>query len=150
MQVADKMKEAFMASGCPAEICRVEAANDSENRPGAIQLTSRPELGPYDVLIFGAPVRGGRLSPVMDAYLTSQSARLSSPDGKTVLGFVTHFFPKDSLGGTQAVKRMEELLNNMGVSASRTGIIGWMNPFKRNKSIQKTVDDFTSFIREAR
>jgi len=142
MNVASKIKEALMVSGCMADICRVEATNDSESNPSAIQLVSRPDISSYDVLILGAPVRGGRLSPVMDAYLQT----LPSIHHKAALGFVTHFFPKDSMGGTQAIRRMEEICNAKGIALKKTSIVSWMNPFKRSTSIQNTVGAFEALI----
>jgi NAD(P)H dehydrogenase (quinone) len=142
MHVASKIKEALMASGCMADICRVEATNDSESNPSAIQLVSRPDISSYDVLILGAPVRGGRLSPVMDAYLQT----LPSVHDKIAFGFVTHFFPNESMGGTQAIRRMDEICNAKGIELENTSIVSWMNPFKRVKSIQNTVDASKAII----
>lgn len=143
LQVANNIKETLLASDCQAEVIRIEAANDSEANPSAIQLISMPDISSYDVLILGGPVRGGRLSPIMDAYLQT----LPSLRDKVVFGFVTHFFPKDSMGGTQAIRRMEALCKDKGVAMSKTSIVSWMNPFKRSKSIQYTVDAFKSLNR---
>lgn len=138
LHVANKIREALLASGCQSEILRIEAANDSETNPRAIRLGLIPDISTYDVLILGGPVRGGKLSPVMDAYLQT----LPSLRDKIVFGFVTHFFPRESMGGTQAIRRMEELCKDKGITLSKNSIVSWMNPFKRSKSVQDTVDAF--------
>lgn len=136
LSVADKLYELYLAAGHTVSIERVTAANDSESNVDSIVLTNAPKLEGYDMLVFGAPVRGYKLSPVMQAYLR----QLPPFKGKIVAGFVTQFFPKATMGGNQAMECMNEICHSKGVSIKKAGIINWVNPIKRKKLINETVN----------
>jgi flavodoxin len=138
LSVAHKLREQFLAAGHTVSIERVVASNDTETNVDSVALTSAPTLDRFEMLVFGAPVRGYMLSPVMQAYLL----RLPTLKGKVVSGFVTQFFPKPTMGGNQAIKRLSEICRSKGVEVTKTGIINWLNPFKRKKLIVETVDKF--------
>lgn len=137
LTVADELYERFLAAGYTVSIERVTASNDSESNVDSIVLTNAPKLDGFDMLVFGAPVRGYKLSPVMQAYLR----QLPPFKGKiAVAGFVTQFFPKATMGGNQAMECLSEICHSKGVSITEAGIINWVNPFKRKKLIDETVN----------
>ena len=138
LSVAHKLREQFLNAGHTVSIERVAASNDTETNVDSVALTCAPKLDEFDMLIFGAPVCGYMLSPVMQAYLR----QLPSLKGKVVLGFVTQFFPKPTMGGNQAMERLSAICCSKGVEVTKTGIINWLNPFKRKKLIVETVDKF--------
>jgi flavodoxin len=136
LSVAHKLSEQFLAAGHTVSIEKVVSSNDGETNVNSIVLTNAPKLDGFDMLVFGAPVRGFMLSPVMQAYLL----QLPSLRGKIVSGFVTQFFPKATMGGNQAIERLSEICSSKGVEITKSGIINWMNPIKRKKLIVETVD----------
>jgi NAD(P)H dehydrogenase (quinone) len=138
LSVAHKLREQFLNAGHTVSIERVAASNDKETNVDSIALIYAPKLDEFDMLVFGAPVRGYMLSPVMQAYLR----QLPSLKGKVVSGFVTQFFPKPTMGGNQAIERLSAICRSKGVEVTKTGIINWLNPFKRKKLIVETVDKF--------
>lgn len=140
LSVAYKLREQFLTTGHTVFIEKVTASNDNETNVNSILLTSSPKLEGYDMLVFGAPVRGYKLSPVMQAYLR----QLPSLKGKIVSGFVTQFFPKPTMGGNQAIERLSEICRSKGAEVTKTGIINWLIPFKRKKLIVETVDTITN------
>ena len=138
--VAQQIYNRFHDAGHTVSIERITASNDSEKNANSIILTSAPTLDEYDMLVFGAPVRGYMLSPVMLAYLN----QLPTLKGKYISGFVTQFFPKPAMGGNQAIARLSEICRSKGAEVDRTGIINWLNPFKRKKLILEAVDKITN------
>ena len=103
--VAHKLFEQFLNGGHTVSIARVTASNDSETNVDSIKLSCVPSIDEFDMLVFGAPVRGFMLSPVMQAYLR----QLKFLKGKVVLGFVTQFFPNPNMVGNQAIERLSAL-----------------------------------------
>lgn len=95
LSVANKLREQFLAAGHTVSVERVTALNDRESNVNSIVLTCAPKLDGFDILVFGAPVRGYKLSPVIHAYLL----QLPSLKGKVISGFVTQFFPTPTMGG---------------------------------------------------
>ena len=142
LSVAHKLREQFLNAGHTVSIERVAASNDTETNVDFVALTCVPKLDEFDMLVFGAPVRGYMLSPVMQAYLR----QLQSLKGKVVLGFVTQFFPKPTMGGNQAIERLSTLCRSKGVEVTKTGIINWLNPFKRKKLLVETIDKFQILV----
>lgn len=140
LSVAYKLKEKFIAAGHTVSIEKVTASNDSEANAASIILTDIPKTDGFDMLVFGAPVRGMKLSPVMQAYLL----RLPSLKGKHVSAFITQFFPKPVMGGNQALKGLSEICRSKGAEITKSGIINWINPITRKKSIAETVDNIAN------
>ncbi|MGB7604121.1 MAG: hypothetical protein WBL93_01460 [Lutisporaceae bacterium] len=142
LYVAHKLHDQFLTLGHTVSVEKVAASNDSETNVNSIVLTSAPKLDGFDMIIFGAPVRGFMLSPVMQAYLN----QLPSLKGKFVSCFVTQFFPKPTMGGNQAIERLSFICRSKGVEITKIGIINWINPFKRNKLIIETIDRIASLV----
>ena len=137
--VANSLSDRLKSEGHTVSLANITAENDSEANVDAIVLTNAPQVAEYDLLILGAPVRGGRLSPVMQAYLR----QLKLIPGKPIYGFVTQFFPSPKLGGNQAIQCMSEICSSKGNELGATGVINWMFSAKRNNQISETVDKFT-------
>jgi flavodoxin len=96
--VAERLMEKLSSLGHRVSIERVSAINDDEQDVQNIRLSKKPEPGAYDVLIFGAPVRGFSLSPVMRAYLSGVTL-----SGKKTACFITQGFPSPWMGGNRAL-----------------------------------------------
>ncbi len=140
LYVAEKICERFLAAGHTAAIERITASNEREQNVDLIELTSKPKVDGYDILILGAPVHGFALSPVMQAYLR----QIQIPDGVAVNGFVTQFFPSPILGGNQAIKGMRNICDSKGAAINKSQIINWVNPKRRQKLIEEAVDTLTA------
>ena len=140
--VAGRLKEEFLAAGQTLPIEQVTAVDDGQAEAGKIRLRTIPDAGAYDVLIFGAPVRGFSLSPVMAAYL-SQAASLR---GKKVCCFVTQYFPYPWMGGNRAIKQMKEICESKGCEVVETGIVNWSSK-QRKKMIDELVEKLIRLLR---
>jgi len=129
LTVAKRLKEELLAIGHSVDIEQVAAMNEDPSKSGNIQLKTIPDTGIYDVLFFGAPVRGFSLSPVMKAYLL----QLPSLKEKKVGCFVTQFFPYRWMGGNRTIKQMKEACESKGVNVFETGIVNWSRKERERK-----------------
>lgn len=134
LSVAQKLKEELLTAGHSATLEQVTAINDEQTDVSKIQLNKIPDVGAYDMLIFGAPVRGASLSPVIAAYLL-QGASLKE---KKVSCFVTEFFPFAWMGGNQAIQQMKRICEAKGAKVYETGVVNWSS-LQRKKKIADTV-----------
>ena len=103
-------------------------------------LAKKTDTNMYDVLIFGAPVRGFSLSPVMQAFLYD----IGSLSNKKTACFLTQFFPSPRMGGNRALKQMVDICCSKGTAPYGTGIVNWANAAKREKVIQSVIDKLCS------
>lgn len=137
LSVAQRLNEKLSAAGHSVSIQRVSSINDDESDIQKICLREKPDIGAYDVLLFGAPVRGFSLSPVMQAYLST----FSSLSGKQIACFITQGLPVPWMGGNRALKQMVDICKSKGVTPYGTGIVNWPNAEKREKLIQTVVEE---------
>lgn len=132
LSVAERLKEKLHEAGHLVNLEQVIAINEDPSSTGNIQLKTIPDISAYNVLIFGAPVRGFSLSPVMKAYL----AQLPEMPGKKIGCFVTQQFPYRWMGGTQAIKQLEKYCETKGKSIYETGIVNWSHKEREEKIIE--------------
>lgn len=137
LRVAQRLQKELSAAGHSASIQRVSAINDDESDAQKIRLSQKPDVSAYDMLLFGAPVRGFSLSPVMRAYLSV----IGSLEGKKAGCFMTQGFPAPWMGGIRALKQMVDLCQSKGAIPYGTGIVNWPNAAKREKLIAAVVDE---------
>jgi flavodoxin len=128
--VAQRLMEELKVVGHSVTIERVTAVGDEQTEVGKIKLKKIPDMGAYDALIFGSPVRGASLSQVMTAYLS----QITSLQGKKVACFVTQFFPYKWMGGNRAIEQMKKISESKGAEVLGTGIVNWLS-ISRNKKI---------------
>lgn len=138
LSVAQKLMDKLLAEGHSVSLERVEAINEDQNEAGKVKLKSVPVTDGYDLLIFGAPVRGFSLSPVMAAYLS----KMKPITGKKVACFLTQAFPHPAMGGNRAMGQMKELCCSKGVEVCGTGIVNWSN-INRRRRIDSIVERFS-------
>ena len=74
LAVAQRIRETIAAPDNEVSILKVAALNEQEADISKIQISENPETSGFDVLIFGSPVHGFSLAPVMMAYLNQNSA----------------------------------------------------------------------------
>lgn len=130
--LAQKIKEKLSVAGHMVSIQRVSAANDEETDVGKIKLIEKPDISVYDALLFGAPVRGFSLSPVMQAYLSG----IEPLRGKKAGCFMTHFFPYAFLGGNRALNQLCQAVQAKGAIVTGSDIVHWSKAATRETQIE--------------
>lgn len=138
LAVAQRIQETIIAPDNDVSILRVSALNEQEADVSKIQLSENPETSGFDVLIFGSPVHGFSLAPVMMAYL-NQNPSLS---GKRVACYVTQGLPQSWMGGKRALRQMVDICEKKGASIYSKGIVNWPKPLVREELIQKLARQF--------
>jgi len=102
------------------DVLEVKAANQDPNIKDPV-LTFCPNVSSYDYVIFASPVHGFQLCKIMAAYLK----QLGSLKGKEINLFVTHHFRFAWLGGNQALKQMQKLIEEKEGRVSRKVSVNW-------------------------
>ena len=138
LTVAERIKEALCERGHNAEIRRVCAENEDPSASGNLRLTEEPDVGGYDALVFGAPVRAFSLSPVMALYFKG----LAPMGDKPAVCFVTQHFRRPWMGGNRAVKQMKAACAAAGAQVLHTGVVNWSGPL-REQQIEEIVKRFS-------
>lgn len=136
LSVAQRLQEKLTLAGHSASILRISAVNDEEIDFKKIELNDKPNAQGFDILMFGAPVRGFSLSPVMQYYLTS----IGSLKDKKTACFMTQSFPYPWMGGNRAMKQLCKICTDKGANIFETGIINWSNATKRETLIQSLLE----------
>jgi len=136
LNVANRLKDKLMSLGHTVNLEQVTAVDGKDKSASKnILLKSIPDTSSYDGLIFGAPVWGGSISPVMKAYLS----QISSLQGKKVSCFVTHFFPFAFMGGDQAISQFKKCCEFKNGNVSETCVVNWSNK-NREKNIAEVIE----------
>ncbi len=115
-------------------VLHVNSKNEEQSQKGHVELKDIPDIGGFDVLIFGAPIHGFALSKTMVSYLK----QLETDSPKKVFIYVTHFFPMNSLGGSQGIQQMLKYLKHKNFEIINGSIIPWT--FGRKKAIKKLLN----------
>lgn len=136
--VAQKLKEKLVSEGHIVTLEKIIAIKDDEADAAKIQLIDPPSIEAYDLLIFGAPVRGLSLSPVMGAYIS----QIKTLQGIKVGAYITQFFPFKKMGGERSIKQFKNLCESKGAKVFETGIINWTN-LKRQRQIEDLIKNMS-------
>lgn len=132
--VALRLREKLVAAGHAVALERIEVMGEAA--PGKpVQFKTLPEVGPYDALVFGAPVHAFSLCLPMLGYLK----QVTSLQGKKVACLVTQGFPWAWMGGNRAIRQMEGLCQAKGAMVCGAGVVNWMNK-NRERQIGEVVD----------
>lgn len=129
LSVAEKLKKNLVSEGHSVNLEQVIAVNEDPSASANIQLKIKPDPRMYDILIFGAPVRGLSLSPVMKLYLSE----ILFLQGKKVGCFVTQFFPYPWMGGNRSISQMKKSCESKGIQVYETGIVNWSSKKRQIK-----------------
>jgi flavodoxin len=132
--VAHKIQGALIKAGHSVDVEQIKILGGEQPNTNQFQIESPPGANRYDALIFGAPVRGFSISPVIATYLN----QLSNLSNKNVICFVTKQLSSNWTGGTSAIKGMKNICESKGGSVIETGIVFWKSKKrKRNRGIGK-------------
>ncbi len=135
--VANKIAERLKNAGHTATVERVEPEKYTSEQN--IKLKTKPDIGGYDMLVFGAPVWGFSLSPVMREYLS----QLEGQRVCTASGFVTQQLPFSWMGGNRAIMQMRKLCAALEINMVKTGVVNWTNK-KKDEQIEQIVTSFSA------
>ncbi len=138
LSVGEKIMESLLAQGHSVRIERISAAKKNPQSKERIRLTAIPDITPYDAMIFGAPVQGARLSPVMREYL----ALLPSLQGRKTACFVTQQFKMKWMGSSRAVKQITRAVEQKGTPILASGIVQWSSE-AREEQIRQVADSLS-------
>ena len=136
--VAEKLQNKLIAGGHTVVMKKLEPVggeNTNENNINNIKFEPLPDVSGYDALIFGAPVRGMSISPVLAAYLS----KIATLKNQKVDLYVTQYFPYPWMGGKHAISQMKKICEDKGATVTKTGIVNWKNK-KREQLITEVVD----------
>lgn len=133
--VAEKLMEKLVLAGHSVEIEKIIPTNDKEIDFEKVLFEVKPDADKYEGIIFGAPVRGMTLSPIMSAYIRG----CDNFQGKKVACIITQSFPYPWMGGNRCNKVMVELCKLKGADVIGTGVVNWSKK-NRDKVINKLVE----------
>jgi flavodoxin len=139
--VANRMKEKLLAEGHAVTLERVIAANSNPSPTEQIKLTSIPDVSPYDVVIFGSPVQGLSLAPVMKTYMS----QLPPLKGRKAGFFVTQQFPFPWMGGNHAIRQAQQICKGKGADLYAAGDVNWSSK-KREDLIRSVITNTVSYV----
>jgi flavodoxin len=138
-EVAEKLEEKISSSDHTVKLDRITI----QGKPSAtdIKFENKPEVGPYDVIVFGAPVQGFNLAVVMKKYLEE----IGSLNGKKIHLFITKGMSNKWSGGNGAIKKMKKISEEKGATVGETGIIFWKKKH-RERMTNEVIDKIAKAI----
>lgn len=142
--VAKRIEERLLQAGHSVTVERIEIVGGKHPQGENFEIRVAPDASKYDVVIFGSPVEGFAVAPVMKRYL----GQLPSLLHKNIACFVTQAFPYPWLGGNRAISQMVKLCEAKSGVVISTGVVNWKNKH-REELIIRAVDNITSSITNA-
>lgn len=133
--VAQRIQDKLKSAGHSVTIERVTAMNDDPKDKGEVQLKERPDITPYDALVFGTPVWAFSLPSVMQLYLS----QLTGLNGKKTGYYATQQFPYAWMGGNRTLRQMKKICESKSANSFETGVINWSNK-EREKQISNLAE----------
>ena len=134
LSVARKLRAALSAAGHAVDLKQLRTVGSLPLNAETAELEAVPQIAGYDALVLGSPVRGGRMSAPMAAYLE----RVPSLEGKQVACLVTGFFPA-AWGRDQTIAQMKSACEVKGATVCGSASVGWFS-LRRRRQISRAVD----------
>ena len=131
--IGEDLKRKLMKAGHNVKIEEVQPDGDPQKMGNDIKFKTKPSVKGYDAIIFGSPVWGFSLPPMMKGYLND----IGSLKGKKIALFVTKKLPFHWTGGNRTVSQMENICSSKGGIISGKGVIvyGKSGPEKNKEGI---------------
>lgn len=139
--VAEKLKDKLAEAGHDAVIERITTVGKPPDDLKSVQFDNRPDVEPYDLLIFASPVHAFSLSIVMNAYMT----QLASLKGKKIACYVTKSLPGKWTGGNRAIAKMKQICEEKGGTIIGSEIIVYSS--RRMKAIDLAVENLLRYVK---
>ncbi|MDP2843089.1 NAD(P)H-dependent oxidoreductase [uncultured Acetobacterium sp.] len=121
--VAERLRGALAEKGLDVEIERIIPENDDPGVKPPIVFTNKPDVAPYDMVIFASPVWAFSLAGVMKEYLE----QVSSLQGKKVFSFVTKQLASKFTGGIKANRQIKSAVAAKNGIVEKSFIVSWKN-----------------------
>jgi len=134
LSVAKRLEDRLMADGHDVTLEQLETVGPVDLSATTAALKTKPTIDPYDALVLGSPVNGGRMSAPMNSYLD----QVRSLEGKRVALLLTHFFPQ-GWGANQTIEQMTEVCESKGATICGSGDVRWLS-LRRQRQISQAVD----------
>lgn len=139
--VGERLKIALEEKGLDVEIQRIIPENDDPGVKPPIVFTNKPDVSPYDMVIFGSPVWAFSLAVVMKEYLE----QISSLEGKMVFSFVTKQLASKLTGGTKANREIKSAVVSKNGIVKKSFMISWKNK-KREIEISNLIEEILKSV----
>lgn len=124
--IADKLTKTFEKQNNSVDVLELEEVVLEENEVKTeIKLQDYPSIEDYDIIIFGAPLLKGELSPIMVHYLE----KLPFSENKVCSGYITQFSFSLAKKGSVARDKMIDLCVKKNIKVKKVENIKWLNPF---------------------
>jgi hypothetical protein len=141
LSVAEKLKERLAAAGHTVNLEQVTVVGERKRGAREFELATKPDVGPYDEVVFGSAVEAFSLSPVLTAYLEG----VGSLEGKKIACLVTQQFPYPWMGGNRAIRQMKKLCVAKGGSIVGSAVVNWAKS-RREKTTAAAVDRLAGLL----
>ncbi len=135
--VSERIKEKYN----DITIEEIKIAGNPEKGMDYFDITNAPKPD-YDYIIFASAVNAFTLCPVMVKYLMD----IEDLENKKISIFVTQFFPYKFMGGNNAIRKMQKLIENKKGKVRKTGVINFKNK-KKDDMITNLVNEFVEDIK---
>jgi NAD(P)H dehydrogenase (quinone) len=135
LSVAEKLKERLAAAEYTVNLEQVTVVGERKRGAREFELATKPDVGPYDAVVFGAAVEAFSLSPVLTGYLKE----VGSLEGKKVACLVTQQFPYPWMGGNRAIRQMKKLCVAKGGTIVGSAVVNWAKS-RREVTTAKAID----------
>ena len=140
LSVARRLAEELSASGHAVTLEPLETVGPANPSAETAALKSPPPIDPYDVLVLGSPVNGGRMSGAMRSYLD----QIPSLEGKRVAILLTHLLPH-AWGARQTIEQMTEVCESKGATVIGTADVRWSS-LRRRRQIAEAVQKLSELF----
>lgn len=140
LSVAEALKERLSADGHAVTLEQLEIAEPISLSAERAELRRKPAIDPYDALVLGSPVNGGRMSAAMASYLE----QIPSLRGKKVAFLLTHFL-FTGWGASQTIEQMKAICQSKGARICGSGSVRWSS-LRRRRQIAEAVDSLSGLF----
>lgn len=139
--VAEELEKRIGSSGHTVKLERITVEGEPTPRDKVVDYKNKPDVSPYDIIVFGAPVQAFSLCVVMKRYLKD----IGDLKGKKVHLFTTKAISNKWTGGNGALKKMRKLTEEKGATVGITGMIFWKDKY-RQKMTNEVVENILRSI----
>jgi len=140
-KVAENASEALRQAGFDVDCTQLIPKEPLDLRAERVPVEEIPQVVPYDLLVLGTPVHGGRMSAPMRYFLDE----MPSIKGKKILALATHFFRK-GWGAVQTIQQMQKICEIAGADFLGFVNVKWLSLF-RSKQINIAVEAILNSVR---
>jgi menaquinone-dependent protoporphyrinogen IX oxidase len=134
-KLAERLVPRLEALGWGVTVLPLAPAAEFSMNVERTPLASLPEIAPFDVVVVGTPVHGGRMSAPVRTFL-GQSPLLA---GKPVAFLLTHFFPRQ-WGAVQTIDEMAVLCDDAGATVLDSADVAWLGLGRRRRMDRAAAD----------